>query len=231
MPSTYRPAGSLPSSRSVAQSETPGVDWDAPSQTGAITYAYETAPPDIGLLAWTYDPQNVANTITPTAGNLYGHKVLIPVAMTVSKIGLIQKAAGTGATSLANCFVALYDATGTRLGVSADQASTWAATIGSGYRAPSLTADAPGSLTLAAGTYVYAAHLIVTQSTTVATFAGRAQGTSQQANTAMLDAAGTGFAAQTPPQRSWIKAGQTSVPTSVDLSTVTPAPSYWAGLA
>jgi hypothetical protein len=75
---------------------------------------------DHGFLAWSYDPGVSSGTTATAAGVLTLARVRVPKATTVSAIWLSVSTAGA---TLANSFVGLYDAAGTRLGVSADQST------------------------------------------------------------------------------------------------------------
>lgn len=198
------------------------------SSTAGATY-YQ--PSDNNLLAWSYDPADCTGLLGPTAGNVYAVKIPVPRTMTVTAVAIHLRAVGTGATALANCFTALYDKNGTRLGVSADQSSDWATALNIGYRAPALTPDAAGSLTIdATAGYVFAARLIGTQSTTNCTMSTRAQSIQTLPNIGLAPTTAAFTAGAVP--RSWVKtSGLTAMPATIDLSTVIPAPEYWAGLA
>lgn len=130
------------------------------------------------LLAWNFDPMLASSTAANTGAGQRGYyKVPIHEDMTVTAAGIYVATGGTGATALANCFLGLYDASGTRLGVSADQSTAWATV---GFKSAALTADAAGSLNLSGGpdSYVYVGEIVGTMSTTAVGFARNVSGSS-----------------------------------------------------
>lgn len=74
------------------------------------------------FLAWTLDPATAGTTSTLNAGDLWLAKINIPVSAT---IGSATLAVGSAGATLTNCFVGLFDMTGTRLALSANQATSW----------------------------------------------------------------------------------------------------------
>lgn len=206
----------------------------APLATGGfipLLVSYQTAPADNGLLSWAWDPSDATNNFASPAGILKLVRVWTPVPITVSKVFTMLRSAGTGATPLANCFLGLYSSTGQRLGVSADQSSAWA-TLGSGSKSATLTPDVAGSLNLPGGPdkYVFAAHLIGTQSTTAATMGARAQQNSAVPNLGLTDSAGA-YLAGVIPRSAQFGTALTAMPSSIDMTTVTPGLDYWFGVA
>lgn len=120
-------------------------------------------PEDQSLLAWTADPAIRAGATTPSQGVAYLMGINLRYTTTVGTIHVNVSTAGTGAQALANCFVGLYNAAGTLIGVSTDQSSNWAST---GDKAIAITVVGGQSITnLAAGTY-WVGILVGTQSTT-----------------------------------------------------------------
>jgi len=79
-------------------------------------------PSDHGFLTWSLDPALASSSSVFTAGVLQLVKVKLPVAATISNIGIVVSTAGN---TLTNSYLALYDSTGTRQGVTADQSSSW----------------------------------------------------------------------------------------------------------
>lgn len=87
-------------------------------------------PSDQNLLAWSFDP-NMAVNSTPlaTGGVIHLVKVNLRYAATITNI-LYQVSVIGGTLTLNDCYVGLYDSTGTLRGTSADLSSTWDATTG-----------------------------------------------------------------------------------------------------
>ncbi len=98
---------------------------------------------DHGLLSWSLDPAGASSSSVFTAGVLQLVKVKLGTAAMISNIAIQVATAGV---TLTNSFLALYDSSGTRQGVTADQSSVWTST---GYYAPALVA----SYAAAAGVY------------------------------------------------------------------------------
>lgn len=169
---------------------------------------------DHGFLAWAYDPL-VAGTSTAlsAAGVMHLIEVKLAAAATVSSIMVEQTAAASGLT---NCYAALYNGSGTRVGLTANQATAWQT---SGFKDMALaTAYSAG-----AGTYYIG--LLVGAQSTAPTFRRASASTTVNAN---LTAAG-GYRFCTS------GSGLTTPPTSVTLSstigdTSAAATGYWAAL-
>jgi hypothetical protein len=107
-------------------------------------------PADHGLAAWTHDPATLRSASNATvSGTVYLCKVKIVNRSTlVSNVIVGIEAAGSGLTA-GQCFVGLYNSSGTRLALSADQAANWTST---GLKTIALTA----AQTLAVGSYYVA---------------------------------------------------------------------------
>lgn len=151
---------------------------DRPSRDDA------SEPDDHGYLAWALDPGSLVNQVTLTAGVLYGTRLEIRRTMSVTNVVLFCSTAGSTLTAGQN-FVGLYDSSGTRIGVSADQTTAW------GTSGVKIAALASGPFTVAAG-YVWA--VLVANGTTPPQF-GTGSLFSVGAN-AGLAAAETRFASQ-----------------------------------
>jgi hypothetical protein len=87
------------------------------------------APNRRGLIAWTFPPSQIlteaASTGNVPSGDIILVKTWVEAAQTITNIVLAIGNA-VGATLTANeCFVGLYDHTGTLQGVSADQSTAW----------------------------------------------------------------------------------------------------------
>lgn len=162
-----------------------------------------SVPAANGYLVWAFDPADAGSAKAPTAGVVHLAKFLTHYAFTVNTVDIWLNTAGTGATSLANCFIGIYDSGGTRRFVSSDQSTVWNSGGGS---AKSVTVS--GGYQVAANDYIYVAVLIGTQSTTAASFNAKSV---TQATTAMnLSAAAYRTATQL--------SGQTSLPSTLTLS-------------
>ncbi len=84
-------------------------------------------PEDHGLLAWTFDPYNAANSVqVSNASTLYRFKLKIPTARTLTNIHFLVTNAGTFASG--QIFVALYSAAKALLSGSADQTTNMGGT-------------------------------------------------------------------------------------------------------
>jgi hypothetical protein len=94
----------------------------------AVTRTGAPDPVDVGVLAWTHDPvgSGTAQVLT-TAGTMYGARVYLPKASTVTNITTYIQTAGATLTS-AQCKGAVFDASGNLQGTLVDQATAWAST-------------------------------------------------------------------------------------------------------
>lgn len=114
-------AGSSAGTFAVAGNETVGGSLTV---TGALISggiqvpASQFLPPDHGLTAWTYDPTLTDNQTNAVNGTLYLAMVNLRVASTVTNLS-ISLAAGSGAATANQNFLALYDSTGVRQAVTA----------------------------------------------------------------------------------------------------------------
>lgn len=96
------------------------------------------APVDHGLVAWSYDPISAANAaIMAAAGTLNVVRLKIAGPTLVTAIDMLSHTAG-GSLTAGQCFAMLFDETGARVGITADQASAWAS--GTGLKDMALTA-------------------------------------------------------------------------------------------
>jgi hypothetical protein len=93
---------------------------DAAGNTTALSGDPNFNADDQGLKAWTYDPVLAVNGTAPTAGQLNLVAVLTRVPISVSNVWLgIVTATGVSLTS-GQCFVGIYDHTGTLVASTAD---------------------------------------------------------------------------------------------------------------
>jgi hypothetical protein len=88
---------------------------------------------DHGFVAWTFDPMLGASTLTLTAGTLYVARMKVAEASPITNVLVPLTTGGTGTTS---SYVAVYNSSGTEIGVSADQGTSWAS---AGTKAVALT--------------------------------------------------------------------------------------------
>jgi hypothetical protein len=92
---------------------------------------------DRGYLAWSLPPSALSGgTALATAGTLYLTRIRRVPAGTVSNLVVLLSAAGVTLTA-GQCFAALFDASGTWLRSTADQATAWASP---GFKTMALTA-------------------------------------------------------------------------------------------
>ncbi len=184
----------------------------ATSLIGPGAASPEFTPADHGLITWTADPANLRSGGDATvSGTIYLAKVKILEAVTVTNIlvGVVGTPAGLTA---GQCFAGLYSAAGTRLGVTADQATAWATT---GAKTMALTAP----VAVTPGFY-YVALLAV--GTTPPQFIGGAGGSSIT-NVGLATAASRFLTGPT---------AQTSLPASITLSSGTAnIGARWAALS
>jgi len=120
-------------------------DWDTPvnaaftdqdtritSNTSAIqtinNYRADTAA-DRGAVGWSGNPAMFANAAALPLGVLAMTRISVPVASTINSVSLSMVTAGATLTAGQN-LVGIYDATGSLLGQTADQASNWVGTTG-----------------------------------------------------------------------------------------------------
>lgn len=137
-----------------------------------LTPGNTQGPMDQGLIAWSIAPYDVNGQIQPTGGVIQLVKVLIRTATTITNV--IANVSTAGATLTASqCFAGLYDFTGTRQGVTADQSTSWNST---GLKTMALTTPYAAP----AGSYWIA---LVSNGTTQPNFSG---GTGTPALTAAL---------------------------------------------
>lgn len=84
-------------------------------------------PGDQGLIAWSIAPYDVNGQIQPTGGVIQLIKVLLRSAATITNVIVNVATAGATLTS-SQCFAGVFDFTGARQGVTADQSTTWNST-------------------------------------------------------------------------------------------------------
>jgi hypothetical protein len=102
-------------------------------------------PADLGWLTWSIDPAVASSSSAPNgAGIMALTRVKLPTAATVTSICLYVATAGATLTS-GQCFAALYDSTGARVGVTADLSTAWTSTGSKEHALTSPYAAAAGS--------------------------------------------------------------------------------------
>jgi hypothetical protein len=169
---------------------------------------------DHGFVGWTSNPGTMSGSGFQLAtGTVYLSKIKIVDRSTlVSNITYYVAVAGTSLTA-AQCFVGLYNSSGTRLALSADQATNLAST---GSKTAALTA----AQTLAVGTYYVA--FLANFSGTVPNLSGSG-GNSGVTNVGLTTATSRSLNTA---------AGNTSLPTSITLGSQSQNIAVrWAGLS
>jgi hypothetical protein len=169
------------------------------------------SPGDHGLIAWT-NPAPLANdTGQPASGGVRLVKLTLKRAATISNIWLTITVAGATLTAAQN-FVGLYTSAGTRVALSADQASNWTSI---GTKSIALTA----SYSAAAGDYFVA---ILSNGTTIPTFSASSSGT----NPSNVNLTGATLRFANGPS------AQTTLPSSITMSSnVAAAAAYWVAVS
>lgn len=171
-------------------------------------------PSDQNLTTWAFDPANASSASNPTGGVVNLVQLILRTAATINNIIVEVATAGSVLTSGQN-FLGLYDSSGTRQGVTADQTTAWAST---GIMTTALVTP----YAAAAGKYFVA---ILSNGTTTPQFA-RATGI-----TGTSGLVNTGLAVST--ARFGLNgSAQTSLPSSITMSSNTFASTaFWAGLS
>ena len=94
---------------------------------GHVHPRYHWTASDFGYITATFPPEYAnAQSAIPTSGTIYGGKLHLPVAASITNVIFYIVTAGGTLTS-GQCFAALYQA-GTQIGVTADQSGTWTST-------------------------------------------------------------------------------------------------------
>lgn len=172
-------------------------------------------PSDQGMTAWTFDPCGTIDTSTLATGTVYMAALRVRERTTLANIHLYLSSAGATLTAGQN-FAGIYNASGTRIGVSADQSANWAS---SGAKTIPLAAP----VEVYPGTYYVA---VVCNGTTGITVS-RGSGNAGQVNVgltaanARYTAGGTGWTAQTALPATGTLANRTS----------TSVVAFWAALS
>ncbi|MEU5149738.1 hypothetical protein AB0G42_21475 [Streptomyces yangpuensis] len=170
----------------------------------AVNKYHRNLPSEQNLLAWTYDPGEAGHVTAQSSGGVAGRitlvRIMIRETITWSNIWFGLAGLDAGAT-LANCYMGVYDVTGTRRGVSADMSSL----LMTGAVAKPIPLVTP--FTAEPGEYFIAMLLNGTWTTNSLTFKASGAGISVNAG---LSAGHLRY--------SNMLTGQTSLPVSLDLS-------------
>lgn len=162
-------------------------------------------PQDQNLLAWTGDPNDAGHVTAHSAAGVGGRVTLVRIKFRrptlVSNIWLGLSGLPAGGDALANCYIGLYDSTGTRVAVSADIS----ASLTTGATAKALPMVTPY---LAAPGFYYIA-LLLNGTWTTNSFTLKATGAGISVN-AGLSAGSLRYSS--------VLTGQTTLPASITLS-------------
>lgn len=191
------------------------LNWGTPVNTAIqnLDRSQGTTALDHELLVWNFPLAAASGATGPTSGTVVMVKFWLRQVATVTNVAVGLGAAGVTLTAGQN-FAGLYDSTGTRLGVTADQTANWGS---AGFKLMALTAPVVG---MAAGAYYVA---ILSNGTTPPTLARGGVLTASYAN-ANLTA--TNGAYTTGP------AAQTTLPASITMASRTlSANPTWAGVS
>ncbi|MFJ1865559.1 hypothetical protein ACIOD1_13090 [Streptomyces sp. NPDC088097] len=181
------------------------VSGSGPAASGIDLAQAYPLPSDQGLLAWTGDPNDAGHVTAQSNGGVAGRVTLVKMqirkSITWSKIWFGLAGVDSGAT-LANCYLGVYNSSGTLVGVTADISSN----LMSGATGKSVDLMSP--FTASPGEYFVAMLLNGTWSTNVLTF--KATGAGITVNSGTLAAPRLRY--------SNMLSGQTSLPGTLDLT-------------
>jgi hypothetical protein len=182
---------------------------------------HDMSPADYGLLAWTGNPEYSQQSLTFTGGKVYLTKMKVPTAITIASLRYAIGIQGVdGGAVLANCFMGVYNQSGSALlGQTADQTTNLKSAANTIINA-AVTAESGQSLTVPKG-YVWIAALVGTQSSTACAVRSFISASSP-----------TNFGTSGATLRSLTTAptGQSALPSSVTISTGTVALSMVFGV-
>ena len=156
---------------------------------------------DQGFISWTGDPAGMTNGTQPTNGVLYTQRHQVRKSATCVGPTIICTAAGTSPT---NCYVGLFDGSGNLIAVTADQASNWGS---DGIKSPNWAS----SVNLVSGTYY----------TAVLNGGGTSPGVLRNGNTGSGYGGPANVGLAAPFRFGSIGTGQTAIPSSITLGSVT----------
>ena len=201
---TATPAPSTPSLGQLKLYSPDGVSLSTVTAKGAATalppVANQFFPTDQNLIAWSYDPQGATSSVAPSGGVIQLVQLVLRGPATVTNV-LVHVATGGSTLTAGQNFAGLYDTTGARLGVTADQTTPWTT---AGLETMALTSP----VQLAAGMYYVA---LVANGTTPPAFA---RSTGIASASALINAGLTAATARFATNSS----GQTSLPSTVTLA-------------
>ncbi|MFA5004321.1 MAG: hypothetical protein WC498_03545 [Candidatus Saccharimonadales bacterium] len=183
-----------------------GTSWLAPQPYGAWH------PADNGFIGASFDPAGMSTAYASlSAGLLQIMAVKVPAGKAITNVVAFVGTAGSGLTAGTSCLAAVYDGTGTRLGVSSDQATAWQST---GLMAMALTAPVAAQTK---NRTVYVA--LIAAGTTLPQFGyngGNATGS---------------LGLSVGPFPSGYISGQATAPASINMATMVGWFKYWIGLS
>ena len=171
-------------------------------------------PEEYGLLGWNFDPLMASDDVqSAPAGKLLGTRVYAKPGTLIAGVNIAFKA--TVPLTATNCWVGVYTASGTKLtAVTGDQATNFNTGGERRFGMPTFTMPAEG--------YVYVV-LLVGSSTSLPAWCGRA---GDRVSSFGFPGAGRSARAFT------VGTGLTSLPTTIDMSTITRTNNVpWIGLS
>ncbi len=180
------------------------------SQLTDIPTVSNPLPEDQNLLAWTFDPALQTANSTASAGVLYLNRIMIRQTTTITNLLLSITTIPSGLTTGAN-WAGLYTAAGTLLSQTVDQTTAWATT---GLKTMALAA----AQTVAPGMYYLG--FVANASTTTPAFAR---------STAQGGATVNAGATTATPRYATSGTGQTTLPSSVTITSATANATAWWG--
>ena len=201
-----------------------GMTGDPNSQVAVslpnLPYAWGPVPQDQGLLAWNYDPLTAGSGTATISETLYLLAIQVREPLSVTNIVLNLTTVGGTLTS-SESLVALFNSSGTQIGVSADQSTAWGSGGSTGAKTIPL---ASGPFAIPAGLY-YVAILSVGSGTMPSFLRAGLTGTASAADGGNATAATFRFAVN--------GTSATSMPSSLTLSSNahSGAEQYWVGLS
>jgi hypothetical protein len=100
--------------------------WGTPVNNAfvALDQMQGTSAPDHGLIAWSWDVATSLGASSLISGTVFMTKMWVRQPVTITNLIVSLVTLGSGLTAGQN-FMGLYNAAGTRLGVTADQTTTW----------------------------------------------------------------------------------------------------------
>lgn len=205
----------IPDTNTLTLYTTDGTTLNTIDPTGAIVPIANSGniakPSSSGWQSWLYDPEAAVTGVIVATGVVYLHRFVVTQGFLASNIIATVTTQGSTLTA-SQSFVGLYNSSGTRIAISADQSVAWTTT---GAKTMALTTP----VWLVPGTYYIG---LVSVGTTPPTFASA--GGFQNAYNAGLTGAALRHGSQL--------TGQTTLPASVTLSSsVSTAVNTWAAIS